>query len=201
MMGVSPLATPLVHEYTKYPSVEERIRGLTNIREEALAVHEFARNRMLQRITLNFQPFIIGQKVWLEARNLKMIYNKKIAPKREGPFIITNVLSPLMYSLDLPPTWRIHNAFHVFLLTLYVENDVHGPNYMRPPADLAEPEEPEWEVDRIVGHRKCGHIYQYHVLWKGYPITEATWEPEAVFEHAQETLLPYKAFHGLNKVF
>jgi hypothetical protein len=138
-----------------------------------------------------------------------MIYTKKIAPKREGPFTITNVLSPLMYSLDLPLTysldlpltWHIHNTFHAFLLTPYVENDVHGPNYMRPPADLAKHEEPELEVDRIVGHRKRGHAYQYHVLWKGYPITEATWEPEAVFEHAQETLLPYKAFHGLNKVF
>jgi hypothetical protein len=35
--------------------------------EEALAAHEFAQNRMLQRIMSNFQPFIIGQKVWLEA--------------------------------------------------------------------------------------------------------------------------------------
>jgi transposase InsO family protein len=42
MMGVSPLVTPLVHEYTKYPSVEERVRSLTNIHEEALAAHEFA---------------------------------------------------------------------------------------------------------------------------------------------------------------
>jgi hypothetical protein len=102
MMGVSRLATPLVHEYMKYPSVEERVRSLTNMHEEALAAHEFAQNHMLQWITSNFQPFIIGQKVWLEARNLKMIYNKKIAPKCEGPFTITNVLSPLTYSLDLP---------------------------------------------------------------------------------------------------
>ena len=48
MMGVSPLATPLTHEYTKYPSVEERVGSLTNMREEALATHEYARSCMLQ---------------------------------------------------------------------------------------------------------------------------------------------------------
>ena len=47
-------------------------------------------------------------------------------------------------------------------------------------------------VDVVNGH-------QYHVLWKGYQITEATWEPESVFDHAQETLQPYKEYHGLNK--
>ena len=152
MMGTNPLAIPLVHKYTKYPSVEERIGSLTNNREEALVAHEFARSRMHQRIKSKFQPFTIGQKVWLEARNLKTIYNKKIAPKREGPFQIMNVLSPLTYSLQLPPTWRIHNAFHAFLLTPYIENDVHGPNYTRPPAELTEQEEKEWEVERIIGH-------------------------------------------------
>jgi len=147
MMGTNPLAIPLVHEYTKYPSVEERIGSLTNNREEALAAHEFARSRMLQWIKSNFQPFTIGQKVWLEAWNLKTIYNKKIALKREGPFQITNVLSPLTYSLQLPPTWHIHNVFHAFLLTPYIENNVHGPNYTRPPAELTEQEEEEWEVE------------------------------------------------------
>ena len=198
MMGVSPLATPLAHEYTKYPSVEEQVGSLTNMREEALAAHEYARSRMLQRIKSNFTPFVLGQKVWLEAKKIKMIYNKKMVPKREGPFQITKVLSPLTYSLNLPAMWRIHNAFHAFLLTPYVENEIHGPNYARPPAELEEHEEAEWEVESIVGHRKRGRGHQYHVLWKGYPITEATWEPETVFEHAQETLLPYKEYHRLN---
>ena len=87
--------------------------------------------------------------------------------------------------------------FHAFLLTPYVENEIHGPNYMQPPAELEEHEGADWEVKCIIGHRKCERGYQYHVLWKGYLITEATWEPESVFNHAQETLLPYKD-HRLN---
>jgi hypothetical protein len=81
MMGVNPLAIPLTHEYTKYPSIKEQVGGLINMHEEALAAHEFTRQRMLQRITSNFELFKLGQKVWLEARNLKTIYNKKIMPK------------------------------------------------------------------------------------------------------------------------
>ena len=200
MMGTSSLATPLIHEYTKYPSVEEQVGSLTNMREEALAAHEYARSCMLQHIKSNFTPFVVGQRVWLEAKNLKTIYNKKMAPKHEGPFQITKVLSPLTYSLSLPVTWRIHNAFHTFLLTLYVENEIHGPNYTRPPAELEEQEEAEWEVEHIVGQKR-GRGHQYYMLWKGHPITEATWEPESVFEHTQETLLPYKEYHGLNTKF
>ena len=89
--------------------------------------------------------------------------------------------------------------FHALLLTPYTKNEVHGPNYTRPPAELTEQEEEEWEVERIIGHQKQGRGHQYHVLWKGYPITEATWEPETVFEHVQETLQPYKEYHRLNK--
>ena len=95
--------------------------------------------------------------------------------------------------------WHIHNAFHALLLTPYTENEVHRLNYTRPPAELTKQEEKEWEVKCIIGHRKRGRGHQYHVLWKGYPITEATWEPETVFEHVQETLQPYKKYHGLNK--
>jgi hypothetical protein len=50
MMGMSPLATPLVHEYTKYPSIEERVRSLINIREEArMNLHEIACSNELRR--------------------------------------------------------------------------------------------------------------------------------------------------------
>ena len=91
--------------------------------------------------------------MWLEARNLKCLYeNRKFAPKREGPFLISEVLSPITYCLSIPSKWKIHNTFHASLLSPYRENDVHGPDYTRPPPDLIGTEE-EYEVEAIIAHR------------------------------------------------
>ena len=150
-----PVAIPLSFENTKFPSVEERIKTLARDQEEALAAHEFARARMAERKTNRFMPFTRGQMVWLDARNLKTNYHKKMAPKREGPFKISEVLGPLTYKLELPGTWRIHNVFHAVLLMPYTETDVHGPNFIRPPPDIENDEE-RYEVETILRHQKRG---------------------------------------------
>jgi hypothetical protein len=107
MFGESPVAIPLSFENTKYPSIEEKITTLLHNRQEALAAHELARSRMADRRKSTFtpEPFKEGDKVWLDSRNLKTIYHKKMKPKWEGPFTIIEVLGPVMYRLKLPTTW------------------------------------------------------------------------------------------------
>ena len=78
MYGLSPLAIPTSFENTKFPSVDDRIQ---NDREEALAAHELARRRMAERWKNKFTGFELGQLVWLDMRNIKTNYHKKIAPK------------------------------------------------------------------------------------------------------------------------
>ena len=85
--------------------------------------------------------FKLDQLVWLDTQNLKTKYHKKMAPKCEGPFQISEVLRPVTYQLDLPLTWQIHNVFHAVLLMPYIENEVHGPNFLRPPPDIENDEE------------------------------------------------------------
>jgi len=53
-----------------------------------------------------------------------------MAPKREGPFKIEQVMGPLTFKLKLPITWRIHNVFHATLLMPYTEIEIHGPNFL-----------------------------------------------------------------------
>jgi len=54
--------------------------------------------------TNQFQPYTLGQKVWLKATNLKTSHLMvKLRAKRYGPFLITNVISHIAYQLDLPP--------------------------------------------------------------------------------------------------
>jgi Integrase zinc binding domain/Integrase core domain/RNase H-like domain found in reverse transcriptase len=122
MNGEAPVAILTTFENTKFPSVAEKIKNLVTSREEALAAHELARSHMAERIKSNFTPFKKGQMVWLDSRHLKTNYHKKMAPKREGPFEIEEVLGPVTYQLKLPESWRIHKVFHAVLLRPYREN-------------------------------------------------------------------------------
>ena len=116
MMGYEPVPLPNVLPSSPLPAVEERLKALRAARLEALAAHELARQTMAARTRRHFVPFKKGEKVWLEARNLKWnITNPKFAPKREGPFTIMDVLSPITYRLRLPQTWSIHPVFHASL--------------------------------------------------------------------------------------
>ena len=153
MFGESPVAIPLSFENTKYLSVEERMTTLLQNREEALAAHELARNRMADRRKSTFTLFKLGDQVWLDSRNLKTIYHKKMKPKREGPFVITEILGPVTYRLKLPKSWRIHDIFHATLLRSYKENEIYGENFTEPPPELLEGEE-VYEVEMILNHRK-----------------------------------------------
>jgi hypothetical protein len=104
----------------------------------------------------HFHPFVMGQKVWLEGMNLKTSYlTKKFALKRYGPFPITDVISPVVYHLTLPPSWKIHNVFHVSLLMPYKEMEEHGPNFAEPPPELINKQE-EYEVEQVLASRLYG---------------------------------------------
>jgi hypothetical protein len=105
ILGETPIAIPLSFENTKYPTMEDKMKTLLRNRQEALAAHELARSRMADRRKSTFTPFKEGDQVWLDSRNLKTIYHKKMKPKREGPFEITEVLGPVTYRLKLPTSW------------------------------------------------------------------------------------------------
>ena len=179
------MAIPLLFERTKYPAIQVRMKSLIQNREEALAAYEVARSQISKRQRSAFKK---GDKVWLDSKNLKTIYHKKIKPKQEGPFTITEVLGLVTYKLQLLKTWQIHNVFHTTLLHPYKENSVHGGNFAEPPPELVEGEE-VYEVETILNHRKQGQGYQYFVKWRGYPISDASWEPEHVFSDDDGNML------------
>jgi hypothetical protein len=116
MNGKAPIAIPMTFKNTKFSSVAEKIKNLVTSREEALAAHELARSHMVERIKSNFVPFKKGQMVWLDSRHLKTNYHKKMAPKREGPFEIEEVLGPVTYRWKLLESWQIHKVSHAALL-------------------------------------------------------------------------------------
>ena len=98
-----------------------------------------------------------------ELKYLKLRHErKKFAPKREGPFTITEVLNPLNYHLSLPENWRIHPIFHATLLSPFKHTEIHGENFIWPPPDLIEGQ-PEYEVEAIISHQRNGKGKAYLV--------------------------------------
>ena len=126
MFGESLVVIPLSFESTKYLTIEDKMKALLQNQQEALAAHKLAKSRMADQWRSTFTPFKKGDQVWLDSRNLKTIYHKKMKPKQEGPFVITEVLGLVTYRLKLPTSWQIHNVFHATLLKPYRENEIYG---------------------------------------------------------------------------
>ena len=59
---------------TFLPTLEDRLSLLTRARDEALAAHEKAKQLMKEWITSKFVPWKVGNKVWLEGKNLRLHY-------------------------------------------------------------------------------------------------------------------------------
>ena len=67
---------------TFVPSLEDQLTLLDQVCDEALTVHEKAQQSMKQQITSKFIPWKVGDKVWLEGKNLRLHYpTRKLAPK------------------------------------------------------------------------------------------------------------------------
>jgi hypothetical protein len=135
-----------------------------------------------------------GDLVWLEGKNLHVNQpTAKLAPRRHGPFKITQVMSAVNYRLELPTQWSIHPVFHIDLLTPYKETIMHGPNFTRPTPELIDGEE-EYSVEKILDSRHFGRRrrLQYLVKWEGYPDAENMWvDKDDVF--ADDKVREFKA--------
>ena len=115
----------------------------------------------------------------------------KLGPKCYSPFLMMKVVSPVVFKLQLPSSWKIHNVFHASLLSPYKEMEEHSANYEEPPPNLIDGEH-EYEVEQILDARCHGHWkkLQYHIQWKGYSEAHDTWEPKENV-HAPDCLVKF----------
>ncbi|SOV09588.1 uncharacterized protein UDID_19016 [Ustilago sp. UG-2017a] len=126
-----------------------------------------------------FQP---GDRVWLSADNICSLRpTKKLDYRHLGPFSVSEVISSHAYRLQLPPSMKIHNVFHVDRLEPYVANTI--PNRVQPPP-------PPCKVD----HRYCDPLF-YLVCWVGYGPDHNSWEPASNLTHASDLIAE---FHTVN---
>jgi hypothetical protein len=78
ILGYEPRAYPPLGK-SFLPALETRLSSLEAARKEALAAHESARRIMTERSSRKFSPWKVGNKVWLEATNLRIPYPETCA--------------------------------------------------------------------------------------------------------------------------
>ena len=138
------------------------------------------------------EKYAVGNEVGLATRHLCINEHLLVKLRRRwiGSFSIAKVISLVAYRLNLPPNWRIHPIFYVFSLKRYYWSEEFE-RVERPPSPIMVNDEEEFEVEAILRHKGSGARRLYQVLWKGYPITEASWEPKSHLCNAPQILEEY----------
>ena len=126
------------------------------------------------------EKFEVGNEVVLSTRHINMNQHlpSKLRRRWIGPYRVAKVIFLVAYKLDLPLAWRIHPVFHVSNLKRF-QRSKEFKREERPPSPVVVNGEEEYEVEAILRHKGKGARSLHLVMWKGYPITEASWEPES----------------------
>ena len=121
LMGYSPQA-----EWTTIsspvPQVTHRQEQIREVRDQARLAMRKAQLGWIRDKEKNQHTYRVGDQVWLDGRNIKTYHpTTKLTPNCHRPFPIKKVLSTINYQLTLLEQWKIHDVFHVDLLTPYRE--------------------------------------------------------------------------------
>ena len=176
------------------------IKGNEEIRQETIDNFVGRMHRSWQVARKRLNQAVEQQAKWYGARHKLVSYKEgdlvllsianlqvrgtatKLKRKFARPFCIAEWIGSQSYRLDLPTTWRVHNVFHVSLLKIWRE-DMYRCYPAPDPTRLEEEDDQKvYEVEKFLRwrYRKIQNRKkrEFLVLWKGYPIEEASWIPE-----------------------
>ena len=188
-------AHTLTEHFDRMVNLQSQVRhGLI----EAQAKWVTEGNRHRRAIPLNeFQP---GDMVYVDSRNFipeadRSVPAAKLRPRFYGPYSIISRVTPVSYRLKLPPRSRVHPVFHASRLKRFTPSD-RFPDRRGGRVDPEVTDDGErWEVQQLLAKRKHRRQLQYLVRWRGFPISESTWEPAKWLqkEGCQQSIDDYEA--------
>jgi hypothetical protein len=146
----------------------------------------------------------VGDQVLLSTENITTAYDSSrpassLQARYFGPFTLLAQRSPVSFQVELPPTMRIHDVFHVDRLKPYLPSPESLGRRVAPPPD---PEivdgEIEYEVEAILDHRTKRRKMEFLVKWLGYDAAkDSTWVPFKDMANSPDILRTYCQTHDL----
>ena len=168
-------------------------RAQTNIRKSNEYAATYA-NKKRTPCTMRLNDLVM-----LSTKNLNLdnaSSRNKLKPKYCGPFRITEQINPATFRLALSQPLKsrgVHNAFHSSLHVPY-KPDLFK-RIPKPPVPLLfDYGHEEYEIERILTHRRRRGRLQYLVQWKGYADHENSWVNKKNLDNAQELLSNYAQY-------
>lgn len=191
------------------PHAYDFVQHMEKVVRDAKRCMQAAQQRMKQREDEHRSEVVYkpGDLVLLSTKNLHKKESgecRKLKPRWMGPFEVAHMVGPVAVQLQLPDSWtRIHNVFHVSLVTPYHSDPSRQRQLRTPPPPLQWLDgEPLYEVEQLLDHKwvKVGRGKQLRFLvrWAGYSREHDTWEPRANLLTCNELIRDYKRSHGLS---
>ncbi|CAI7743799.1 unnamed protein product [Closterium sp. NIES-54] len=172
--------TPIV------PRADNFHQHLTFIHDPVRKLLELANARMARTTNRNRREvsFLVGDRVLLDSRNLRLPQDSKLRPRFIGPFDVERALGPVAYCLRLPAHFRMHPSFHVSLLRPYTDPNTTFSGCDRTPLPVAvDTGEPDYQIQRILRHRRHLHggvsFIDFLARWRGYDAADDSWVPSS----------------------
>ena len=135
--------------------------------------------------------FQVGERVWVSTRFMPPRGSSKFQPRFIGPFRVIKRIGKVAYQLDLPASMQQHPVFHVSLL----QKDRPRAADMLPTENweaVNQQQGPEYEVEYLMDSRGSGEQEEFLVKWRGFPETEATWEPISHLTNSRDLVRAFR---------
>ena len=151
---MSPSAVP-----SGSPEADKHTTELQRSQMEVESALRLSKERTTGPSASDYPVLELGDRVWLAAKNIQTQRpSKKLDHKRLGPFEVLEKISDAAYRLKLPDSMKIHNVFHVGLLSKSrVDPDRH---FEQPPPVVVESGEEEYEVEAIIDSKRIKKGWQ-----------------------------------------
>jgi len=123
----------------------------------------------------------------------------KLTTQWIGPFEILQKINPNVYHLRMGDNYLGSPVINVQHLKKYEKDTTHPDRALLPDSFLWKPESKEFEVEKIVGHKRVGKkvTLRYLVRWANYRPQFDTWATATDLKNSPLLLKEYSAKHNL----